>query len=54
MNKESLVYLVAAGLFAAAAGVSVGYDGAFGVAEGALLVAAVAMAAMAMRRPRVR
>ena len=52
MKNESLLYLVAAGLFAAAAGIGFGMDGSFGIGEILLLVTAVAMAALAARSKR--
>jgi hypothetical protein len=50
MQKESLIYLVAAGLFAAAAGINVGMGNGFDLAAILLLVAAIAFAALAMRK----
>ena len=52
MQRESLVYLVAAGLFAAAAGITVGRDGNFGLGAGLLIAAALAMAWLAARKGR--
>jgi hypothetical protein len=50
MQRESVIYLVAAGLFAAAAGVNVGMGNGFDLAAVLLLGAAIAFAALAMRK----
>ena len=50
MQRESLIYLVAAGLFAAAAGVNVGMGNSFDLTAILLLVVAITFAALAMRK----
>ena len=52
MKNERLLYLIAAGLFAAAAGIGVGMDGSLGVGEILLLITAAVMVAMAVRTKR--
>ena len=54
MNKEALLYFIAAALFTVAAGISVGSNGTFDVGSVLLLVAAVAFAWLGAQKRSAR
>ncbi len=54
MNKEALLYFVAAGLFAAAAGINVGSNRTIDLASVLLLVAAVIFAWLGAKKRAAR